>query len=32
MKVYDLHDNEGRILAFEIDNVDIGRRGVCYVG
>jgi hypothetical protein len=31
MKVYDLHDKEGRLLAFEIENVVIGRQGVCHV-
>ena len=29
MKVHDVHDNEGRVCAFEIDNIAIGRRGVC---
>jgi hypothetical protein len=31
MKVYDLHDKEGRVFAFEIENVVIGRQGVCHV-
>ena len=31
MKVYDLHDEEGRVFAFQIQNVVIGRREVCYV-
>ena len=31
MKVYDLHDKEGRVFAFQIENVVIGRREVCYV-
>ena len=31
MKVYDLHDEEGRVFAFQIENLVIGRRGVCHV-
>jgi len=31
MTVYDIPDKEGRVFAFEIDNVAIGRRGVCRV-
>ena len=31
MKVYDLHDSEGRVYAFEIENLVIGRRSVCRV-
>src|SRR4051812_48504811 len=31
VKTFDLTDNEGRILAFEIDNCRINRRSVCDV-
>ena len=31
MKIYDLHDKEGKAYAFEIDNVLLGRRGACRV-
>ena len=31
MKVYDLRDKEDRVFAFQIENVVIGRREVCYV-
>ncbi len=31
MKTYDLRDSEGRIYAFEVSNVLLGRRGVCRV-
>lgn len=31
MQTYDLHDSENRLLAFEIGNIRIGRRGVCRV-
>lgn len=31
MKVYDIHDNAGRVFAFEIGNFGIGRHGVCRI-
>jgi hypothetical protein len=31
MKVYDLKDAEGRVFAFEVDNIVLGRRGLCRV-
>jgi len=31
MKVYDLHDTQNRLWAFEISNLGVGRRGVCRV-
>ena len=31
MTVYDLKDAEGRVIAFEVDNVVLGRRGLCRV-
>ena len=31
MKTYDLHNNEGRLFAFEVDNAFLGRRGACRV-
>ena len=31
MKVYDLKDAEGRVVAFEVDNIILGRRGLCRV-
>jgi hypothetical protein len=30
MQVYDLHDEMNRVFAFEIENLGIGRRGVCH--
>jgi hypothetical protein len=29
--VYDINDADGRVLAFEVDNSTLGRRGVCKV-
>ena len=31
MRVYDLTDEQGRLYAFEVANVLLGRRGVCSV-
>jgi hypothetical protein len=31
MVIHDLRDEDGRVFAFEIDNLLIGRRGVCKV-
>lgn len=31
MKVYELHDKEGRVFAFEVENTLLGRGGVCRV-
>ncbi len=31
MKVYDLHESEGRVYAFEADNLLLGRRGAVRV-
>jgi hypothetical protein len=31
MQVYDLKDQDGRVFAFEVDNVILGRRGLCDV-
>ncbi len=31
MRVYDLKDNDGRVFAFELDNLWLGRRGVARV-
>ena len=31
MKVFDLHDQEGKAFAFEVENVGLGRRGLCRV-
>jgi len=31
MKVYDLKDTEGRVFAFEVDNLFLGRRSACRV-
>jgi len=31
MQVYDLHDDQNRLFAFEISNISVGRRGVCHV-
>ena len=31
MKVYEIHDSQGRVFAFEIENLGVGRRGVCRI-
>ena len=31
MTVYDLKDREGRVVAFEVDNLVLGREGLCRV-
>lgn len=31
MKVYELHDKEGHVFAFEVENAFLGRAGVCRV-
>jgi len=31
VKTYDLKDGEGRVFAFEVSNVLVGRRGVCRI-
>ena len=31
MKVYDIRDPQDRIFAFEIENLGVGRRGVCRI-
>jgi hypothetical protein len=31
MKIYDLHDDQKRVFAFEIPNFGLGRVGVCRV-
>jgi hypothetical protein len=31
MKVYDLKDEDGGVFAFEVDNIALGRRGLCRV-
>src|SRR6185436_8439985 len=31
MKVYDLKDADGRVLAFEVDNMTLSRGGLCRV-
>lgn len=31
MKVFDLRDREGKVFAFEIENLSLGRRGLCRV-
>jgi hypothetical protein len=31
MKVFDIRDPQNRIFAFEIDNLGVGRHGVCKV-
>lgn len=29
MKIFDIRDDAGRIFAFEVENVALGRRGLC---
>jgi len=31
MKIYDIQTSEGKIAAFEVDNLLIGRRGACRI-
>ena len=31
METYELHDEDGRVFAFEVNNAGLGRKGVCRV-